>query len=110
MRRMYGRRPQRQQERRTTGNYEVCSLLSSSLSRQLVNESAMNGANACPQCRAEMCQAHAREPVSRLESETQETEDDNFTNSMQEETLYDEGKINRESGLFSRPRSRLRRN
>jgi len=75
-----------------------------------VNESAMNGANACPQCRAEMCQARAREPVSRLENEGQEAEDDNFIDSMQEEALYAEGEINRESGLFSPLRSRFRRN
>jgi len=75
-----------------------------------VNESAMNGANACPQCRAEMCQARAREPIPRLENEGQEAENDDFIDSMQEETLYAEGEINRESGLFSRLRSRFRRN
>ena len=75
-----------------------------------VNESAMNAANACPQCRAEMCQARAREPVARLENEGQEAEDDDFIDSMQGEALHAEGEINRESGLFSRLRSRFRRN
>jgi hypothetical protein len=74
-----------------------------------VNESAMNGANACPQCRTELCQARAREPVAELEYETEEAEDDEVIDSMQEETLYAEGKTDRENGLFSRLRSRFRR-
>ncbi|KAG9191281.1 ribosomal protein L22e [Alternaria panax] len=39
-----------------------------------VNDSGMGGANACPSCRAEICQARARVPVSELEEVTAEPE------------------------------------
>jgi hypothetical protein len=73
-----------------------------------VNESGMNGANACPQCRAEMCQARARWPVSQIEEVTQETEEDNIINSIEEEALHTKGNTDREKSFLSGPRSRIR--
>jgi hypothetical protein len=74
-----------------------------------VNESGMNGANACPQCRTEMCQARARRPVSQIEEATQETEEHDIINSIEEDALYAEGNTDREKSFFSRLRSRFRR-
>jgi hypothetical protein len=73
-----------------------------------VNDSGMNGANACPSCRAEMCQARARVPVSELEGAAQDFEDGNVIESIEVEALQVEGNVDRENSFFSRLRSRFR--
>jgi hypothetical protein len=68
----------------------------------------MNAANACPSCRAEMCQARPRIPVSDLEGMAEESVNGETIESIDQEASQVEGNTDRENGFFSRLRNRFR--